>query len=79
MQEASLEGVNAHDDLSVMAEALLNHQLVHHLLLDVDVAILQGQHHGHELLPQILADDCLKFRQCSGSRHMPASQSKGAA
>ena len=59
MQEAALEGVDAHDDLSVMAEALLDHQLIHHLLLDVDVAILQGQHHGLHLLPQILADGCL--------------------
>ena len=55
MQEAPLEGVDTHDDLSIMAEPLLNHQFVHNLLLDVDVAILQGHHHSHQMPAQSLA------------------------
>ncbi len=43
MQEAALEGLDAHDGFSLMAEALLHHQITHVLFLDVNVAVLPPQ------------------------------------
>lgn len=43
MQEAALEGLNTHDGFSLVAKALLHHQIAHILFLDVDVAVLQPQ------------------------------------
>ena len=79
MQEAALEGVDAHDDLSIVAEALLNHQLVHNLLLDVDVAILRAQHHSHELQAQMPANTCLCYPQALLEQHSHARIPKRGA
>ena len=46
MQEAALEGVNAHDDLwglGVVAVALLNHELPHAVLINIYVTLLLVQ------------------------------------
>ena len=44
MKKAALEGVDAHDGFSLMAEALLHHQIADVLLLDVNVAALQHRY-----------------------------------